>query len=323
MATEMMRDFKNILLDDIDISATYEGKGYGLGRYKDLTLFADVTVTQEDEAVIIEEVQAGSDGVQATFDLVVGSADGGTFDIGIEDDMQTVAYNANAGAIQTEIRKIVGTGWDAVTVSGSAGTFVITLPLALEQAELVVDGSGLTETDEDSPVTPISLDADAAYEPTEDSIFTVEVKYSSGGTFDLDFDGDTASTLAYNITAANLKTAIVALDVAYTTENIAVVLADKVYTITFADMAVEEPTADETSLTQTPVSLQIEPQIQDPNKQTWFTLKNTDDSHFFAAITEEATAYATIKNYGDLFRVKYTVTGCGAGIKITMSATAK
>lgn len=67
--------------------------------------------------------------------------------------------------------------------------------------------------------------------------YTVSTNASSGGTFTLTLGGKTTSTIAYNATASTVKSAIVALDDGYTTDNVTVTgSTGGPYTVTVPDL---------------------------------------------------------------------------------------
>jgi HK97 family phage major capsid protein len=68
---------------------------------------------------------------------------------------------------------------------------------------------------------------------------------ATGGTFDIALNGNASTGIAYNVTAANLKSAIVALDDGVTASDVTVTLAGGVYTIKVPGTL----TADVTDLT--------------------------------------------------------------------------
>ena len=325
MATEMMRYYENITLDKQLHTATGPSPTYGLGRFSEMYLFVSVVVAQGTKAVEFKEVQEGYEGQEQTWDLEIGSADGGTFDIGIEDDMQTAAYNANAAAIQTEIRKITGTGWDQVTVAGAAGSFVITMPLELESVNLVLDGDSLTEAAA-TPTTPATLEEDDEYEDPIDTIHTYEVKNADGGTFTITHDGDTTSAIAWNANATTFKAEIVGLKGAYTDDNVTVTKAGNTFTVTFDDMFIdkEDVTTTPTSLTQSAVTLDAVPQVLMPGTSNWVTLTDSEGDPYLAQYTAGTTTRtAIIPINGDGFRLNYTIAGVGPLCTVTASATVK
>ena len=328
MATEMMRYHENITLDKQLHTATGPSPTYGFGRFSEMCLFVSAVVAQGTKAVEFKEVQEGYDGQNQTYLLNVGSADGGTFDIGIADDMQTVAATANSAAIQTELRKITGDGWSDVTVAGTTpGDFTITIPLELESVTLVADFDGLTE-DAGTPTTPATLAEDDEYKASIDTIHTYEVKNADGGTFTITHDGDTTSSLAWDVSGADFKAAIVALKIAYTNENVSVVVTEegRLYTVTFDDMFIdkEDVSTAPASLTQSAVTLDAVPQVLMPGTSNWVTLTDPEGDPYLAQYTAGTTTrVAVVPINGDGFRLNYTIAGVGPLCTITASATVK
>ena len=294
------------------------------------------TLANRTKAVTFKEVQAGSAGQAQTWALEIGSADGGTFDIGIDDDMQTdIAHDANNTTIQTALRSITGDGYDEITVTGTAGSFVITIPLlALGEASLVADFSSLTEGGV-APTTPATLEIDDEYEAPIDTIHTFSVDNADGGTFTVTYDGDTSGALAWDISAANFKAAIVGLKVAYKDEadvvgSVAVTKVGTLYTVTFTALEIDKETVatTPTSLTQTAVTLVITPQVQDPASGKWVDMVDTGPADYFSTFTEvtgtdTAPTHEEVTLLGGNFRIKYVVAGAGPNLVFSVGGIFK
>ncbi len=328
MATESLRFHENVILTDNErIIASDVSDEIRAGRAAGIILFVDATIAQETAAVEFEEEAVGYAGQAAVFELTMGSADGGTFEIGIEDDMATaLAYDISAANLQVALRAINSgaDGWNEVTVSLATGTYTITFPLALEQPALVADFSGLTDGG-------VALETDATLTNTEeyaaavDAVQSFYFEHISGGTFTITYGTDTSTDLAYNISAADLKTAIAGLNETFTTDNVAVTLASGVYTITFDSALgdVGEPEFGIASLTQAAVGVTPVPKVKQPGTENWFEIKDAEGNSYFAKITETGKASAYIPLTGDEFRVDYTVEGDSPLIDLMVSGTLK
>jgi len=148
-------------------------------------------------------------------------ASGGTFDIGVDG---TNKYQANYNVADSTLKTNLGNLDDVETPSSvsraGSGTsedpYVHTIKHADEQGDsnVVIVDTNLTDVPQ---VTTVTIDA-------------------TGGTFTLTVGGEDvehseSTDLAYNIAAADLKTAINALE---SFSGVDVSLADSVYTITFA-----------------------------------------------------------------------------------------
>jgi hypothetical protein len=128
--------------------------------------------------------------------VTLANATGGTFTLTYSGQTTgAIAYNATAAAVATALKALSNIGDTDVQVAGNAGgPYTVTFIGALAEtnvAQLTASGASLNGVNEVQVITITGT-------PT-------------GGTFDLTFDGQTAANLAYNITAANLQTALRAL----------------------------------------------------------------------------------------------------------------
>jgi len=142
-----------------------------------------------------------------------------------------IAYNANAAAVQAALEALSNIDSGDVTVAGSlANGFSFTFGGNLAAQDITVllpDPSGLTGNR-----IVITTTQDSAAFTNEQQNVTV-VGGPQGGTFTLTFEGNTTSAIAYDATAAAVKTALEALatigagDLGVTKTN------TNVYSITF------------------------------------------------------------------------------------------
>jgi len=331
--TNVIRQYKTELLTDKTVYETEYTNVIEASRFQEMHLFVDATEVVTDAEVEFNEVQAGQAGVHNTWVLNVGSADGGTFDIGIEGDMQTsIAHDANATAIQTELRKITGDGWDEVTVAGTTpGDFTITMPFKLGAVTLVADFDSLTEGGV-ALTTPASLDEGDEYSRGKDTVHTYEVKRADGGTWDIESgDFTNIATLAHDVSADDLKSAFVGADADFIDDegevgHVDVSLDDGVYTVTFTAYALDGDniSTDVSGLTQTTLSLQVEVETEQPfNANKFYTVRDSTPAHFFSAITGTGAHDAVIPLTAGKYRLKYTVSGVDKAAKLKVSAVMK
>ena len=139
-----------------------------------------------DKTGLIENLS----GSGAVYNVNVGNAVGGTFTLTV-DSMTTVpvAWNITAANLKTALTD-AGIGVNTVTGSGTlAAPWVITFTAA--PASVTIDRTGFIKDIIGASTT-----------------FNVNVGLAVGGTFTLTVDSKTTAPLAWNITAANLKTAL-------------------------------------------------------------------------------------------------------------------
>ena len=301
------------------------------GRFTKLTAFLDATFAVNTKAVEFEEVQEGEDGQEQTFLLNVGSADGGTFDLGIAGDMQTgIAYGANAAAIQTELRKI--DDWGDVTVSGtSPGDFTITIPYELGSVDLVADFDDLTEGGQPVSTTDPELDEDDEYEAGVDTIHTYKVMHADGGDWDItSSDFINITDIDHDVSAAALKAAFVAADADFVDSegdmgHVTVTLVDGLYTVTFTGLEVDGDNIDTvaTSLTQTATELDIDLEYLQPGTNEWHVYKASAASGWFAQATSNSKQIVTIDHVGMDFRFNVKVENSASRVDTKLSVVVK
>lgn len=143
---------------------------------------------------------------------IAGVATGGTFTLTFNGETTAaIAYNASAATVEAALETL--TGIDDVAVTGSAGgpwdvEFRGTWAL-LDAPLMTGDGSSITKAASGYAVTVTTtrLAVTGKNEIQRVSLGTGV----TGGTFTLAYSGEATAALAYNITAANLKTALEAL----------------------------------------------------------------------------------------------------------------
>lgn len=193
------------------------------------------TVIQEGGGTVNEQQSVTINGNGGTFTLTFGGQ-----------TTSATAYNASAATLTTNLEALSTITDVTVTGTGTpADPYLVTFVDPGEQnvAEMTADASSLTGGSASVTTTTTSFAG-------TDEVQTVTVTATSG-TFTLSFGGQTTSALAYNISAANLETALEALS---TIAGLSVSGSDGgPYTVTF-DVAplnlqdVDLLTADTTSL---------------------------------------------------------------------------
>jgi len=168
----------------------------------------DVSVEVEDNAIV---VNLGSNGGTNEVQTVTVVATGGTFILGYKDRFtQPIAYNATTTTVQERLRAVPGLS--GVTVGGSAGAWTVTFggDLAGTNVDtLSIDGNRLMP--KAKPRVDVAVVTQGDDDPATNEVQRVTLINAGAGTFTLTFDGQTTSALAYNISAANLLTALRAL----------------------------------------------------------------------------------------------------------------
>jgi len=184
----------------------------------------------------------------STLTLDLGGADGGTFTITVDDETTAnIAYNADKAAIEAALLAIgvTATATVAATILISFGDYAQLIALPVATATFT------NLTNAVSPTAVLDPGTEIVPDPT---VLTITLGTVSGGTFTITVDGTETSALAYNISAANLVTALGVAGVVATD-----VLAAGVHSITFGALAqlVSLPviTADLADLTGTFVTI--------------------------------------------------------------------
>lgn len=170
------------------------------------------TLTQGDEEAEVSEVQT-----------VVRSANvsGGTFTLDFDGDTtDPIAWNASAAAVQAALEALAGISAGGVSVSGSgsdASPWTITFDgedLSGNQPQLTADAAGLT-----TPAPAISFGpAEDGPDPAGNgqTVYgagqSFVVEHATGGDFTLSFDGETTDPIDFDASAAEIQTALEALD---------------------------------------------------------------------------------------------------------------
>lgn len=126
----------------------------------------------------------------------------GTFTLTYEGDTTAaIAYNATAAAVKSALVALPDIGASDVVVTGGPGSVDGSTPYIIEFTDdlaelnvgaITVDATGLRSTVEVSEVNTVTVDATA-------------------GTFTVTYAGQTTSALAFNVSAADFTTALVAL----------------------------------------------------------------------------------------------------------------
>jgi hypothetical protein len=158
---------------------------------------------------------AGADEVQ-TVTLTTGGTLGGTYTLSFAGATTgAIAFNATAATVQTALQALGTVGTNNVTVSGTTpttagGVLTVTFRNALGNQNVVAmtaDGTNLTGT------TPgITVATGTAGSGTTNELQTVAASGTvSGGTFTVTYAGQTTSALAYNVSPADMQTALEAL----------------------------------------------------------------------------------------------------------------
>lgn len=138
------------------------------------------------------------------------TADGGTFTLDFDgEETSALAHDATALQVQTALRALDGIGATDVAVTGNAGgPYTVTFGGALAGTnvpELIGDATSLTQgTGTAVPTTTQQGAAGVA----ETQTITVA---ATGGVFTVTYDGQTTGDLAWNISAADLQTALLGL----------------------------------------------------------------------------------------------------------------
>ena len=168
------------------------------------------SVTYEQGCVLGEVV--GTNEVQ-TYTLSTGGTLGGTYTLSFAGQTTAAtAFNATAATLQANLEALSTIGVGNVAVTGttpttSGGVLTITFQNALgkrDVAALVADNTGLTGT------TPGGVVAvGTAGSGTVNEVQTIYKSGTvSGGTFTVSFAGQTTAAVAYNVSAADLQTAL-------------------------------------------------------------------------------------------------------------------
>ncbi len=161
------------------------------------TVFQDNLESGMGQWVLSEDNVLGAGSI---YSVNIGSAVGGTFTLTVDGKTTAPnAWNITAANLKTAL---TNAGVDVTTITGSgvvATPWVITFPAA--PASVSIDKAGLVEN----------------VLQTAGSVYSVNIGFALGGTFTLTVDGNTTAPNAWNITAANLKTALTNAGVAVNT----------------------------------------------------------------------------------------------------------
>ena len=151
-----------------------------------ITFTAPPTSVTMDKTGLIEDVV----GAGAIYNVNVGFAVGGTFTLTVDSNTTApLAWNVSAANLKTAL---TNAGIAASAVSGygtTASPWVITFT---------------------APPTSVTMDKTGLIENVvgAGAIYNVNVGFAVGGTFTLTVDSNTTAPLAWNVSAANLKTAL-------------------------------------------------------------------------------------------------------------------
>lgn len=156
---------------------------------------------------------APTDGVDEVQTIVLtGTPTGGTFTITFDgEETDDIAFNATAAEVQAALEALPTIGEGNVTCTGGPlpGT-VVTITFSGQLSGLPVDEITATTTSLTAPDPTVVTIATTVpgVAATTDEEQTILIPNASGGTFTLTFDDQTTGNLAYNISNANLKSAL-------------------------------------------------------------------------------------------------------------------
>ena len=204
---------------------------------------ADSTLDALD-AVSIETTAQGAAGVNCIQSFAIPVSAAGTFTVVLGDQITSaIAVGASAATVETAIQALSTVGASNATVGkvtdSNDDTYTVTFVAALAgtiMAELIVEIS--------STKPLIRTTQTGSHTGTvQNEIQTVDVGSATAQTYTLTLGGSTVGSIAANITAAAMKTAILAMS---DVESCAVTLSGTVYTIEFTDI---DGSANQTTLT--------------------------------------------------------------------------
>lgn len=133
---------------------------------------------------------------------LTGAPTGGTFTLTFEGKTtSTIAYNASAATVQAELEALDNLVEGEVTVTGSnGGPYTVTFELERDVGQMTIDASGLSGA---------GLQVSTVAQATEGRNERQKIILSGepvGGTFTLTLDDQTTDPIAYNASAATVKT---------------------------------------------------------------------------------------------------------------------
>lgn len=188
---------------------------------------ADSMLTQGDAVIGGSLVTGGSvtsrEGWQATtleitafqaaineVQTITVTADGGTFTLDFDgEETSALAHDATALQVQTALRALDAIAATDVAVTGNAGgPWTVTFGGALagtDVPELIGDATSLTQG---SGTAVIATDPQGAPGVSETQTITVA---ATEGDFTITYDGQTTAPLAWNVSAADMQTALLGL----------------------------------------------------------------------------------------------------------------
>lgn len=189
----------------------------------------DTTVEVDGNAIV---VNLGSGNGTNEVQLVTVVAAGGTFILGFRDQYtQPIAYNATTATVQERLRALPGLS--GVTVGGSAGAWQVTFAgevAGSNVAQLTIDGNRLLPHNPGAIITEFVKGDDS---PATNEVQKVTLVNAAAGTFTLTYSGQTTAAIAYNASAATVKSALEALSNIAVDDITVTKAANGTYTITF------------------------------------------------------------------------------------------
>lgn len=206
---EMIRKWSESSIAEFqEILATHTNALNGTAGFGELVLQARtpgkpfaVTVTLNGQTGTTDEVQLISIGNSPT---------GGTFTLTFDGQTTAgIAHNADQKVIQTALEALSNISEGDVVVTGSASRFSVRYTGNLagtNQPLITIDVSGLTGGNNTISVVTVTPGVDGVNEKQR-----IALGDPTGGTFTLTFDGQEASNIAYNASAATVETALEAL----------------------------------------------------------------------------------------------------------------
>lgn len=219
--------------NDLDFTAEQQGKAGNdtTVQYRDPgALSQSLSVSVADKAIVVNLATGAGTNEQQTITV---NATGGFFVVAFRDQTSgKIAYNATAAQVQAVLEGLSTIGTGNVAVTGSAGgPYTVTFQGALAATNvpaLTARGINL------KPSKPhIQVVESVKGTGSVDEVQKVRIQGATRGTFTLTFSGQTTSALAYNVSAANMLTALQALS-NWNDSAGAVTKSGSEYTITFS-----------------------------------------------------------------------------------------
>lgn len=187
---------------------------YGPTNGKPFTMTGSTTNWSGDVDVTVATLTNGDPGLnEKQFVRILGTATGGTFTLTFDGATTgAIAYNASAATVQSALEALSNIASGDVSVSGSAGgpwTVEFTGNYANSDVVLMTgDGASITKAGTSYSVVVQTI---VQGDPGLNEIQKITQPGATGGTFTIEFLGQTTGNIAYNASAATVQSALEAL----------------------------------------------------------------------------------------------------------------